>query len=180
MTSQNLPVRVEKFKSEKAKKKWKPSKMVVVKFCLTPFKHATCKCQLEFLTRTKLFSSRRHVLPFVTTVLRQKEWFIFSNSSGQIETYIVRKPSHPCGRYEINYSNRKIKMNFGKNSFWYKNCHVNAQLPHRQRKLSHLHSKALSRGISLPVIIPVTLGIGPLIADNVAVSLITAHACVRI
>lgn len=153
--------------------------MVVVKFCLTPFTHATCKCQLEFLTRTKLFSSRRHVLPFVTTIVRQKEWFIFSKSSGQIETYIVRKPSHPCGKYEINYSNRKIKMNFRKTAFD-TNCHVNAQLPHHQRKLGHLHSKALSRGISLPVIIPETLGIGPLIADNVAVSLITVHACVRI
>lgn len=153
--------------------------MVVVKFCLTPFTHATCKCQLEFLTRTKLFSSRRHVLPFVTTIVRQKEWFIFSKSSGQIETYIVRKPTHPCGKYEINYSNRKIRMNFRKTAFD-TNCNVNAQLPHHQRKLGHLHSKALSRGISLPVIIPETLGIGPLIADNVAVSLITVHACVRI
>lgn len=91
--------------------------MVVVKFCLTPFTYATCKCQLEFLTRTKLFSSRRHVLPFVTTIVRQKEWFIFCKSSGQIETYVVRKPSHPCGKYEINYSNRKIKMNFRKTAF---------------------------------------------------------------
>lgn len=91
--------------------------MVVVKFCLTLFTYATCKCQLEFLTRTKLFSSRRHVLPFVTTIVRQKEWFIFSKSSGQIETYVVRKPSHPCGKYEINYSNRKIKMNFRKTAF---------------------------------------------------------------
>ena len=91
--------------------------MVVVKFCLTLFTHATCKCQLEFLTRTKLFSSRRHVLPFVTTIVRQKEWFIFFKSSGQIETYIVRKPSHPCGNYEINYSNRKIKMSFRKTAF---------------------------------------------------------------